>query len=410
VKLLFCILLLCTTKLVNGQVFTQIDSIQLNNANIWGVVFDEGDSLAITTTQSINGTPHIYLRKVDFSDITQQSTLKQLTFDADFSNTTNLTDHKSLILNNEIFVAFSTIGDQDLFLLKTDINGNRIGNIITVVSGSTDPTNDMILTTDSTYIYVLHFSPPFHHHVYKFDTNLNPVGSPSITTTNNHNNIGQALFLNNEFNMFTGGGFGANSGILLTKWDNNWSAISTAMILPPVNNEGNWFSTGAVFDNVNNRWYLAFSHLESGQTLGQEHIDLAAFDNNFNLIERLHVTGQSYYRPHLALKNNMLSLSFDASGAGVFLIKYQLQTTSSVDEIENTLLPNIHPNPATNCLNFNNLPQQTSIKIYNQTGQMVYSEKNFNKNTIDITTFNTGLYFVLIQLNNQLITKKIIKY
>jgi hypothetical protein len=82
----------------------------------------------------------------------------------------------------------------------------------------------------------------------------------------------------------------------------------------------------------------------------------------------------------------------------------------SIQENEKLNDISIYPNPATNSLNFNNLPQKTSIKIYNQTGQMVYSEKNFNKNTLDITTFNPGLYLVLIQLNDQLITKKIIKY
>ncbi|GAB4349034.1 MAG: hypothetical protein OHK0038_28070 [Flammeovirgaceae bacterium] len=31
---------------------------------------------------------------------------------------------------------------------------NRIGSIVTVVTSPSDPTNDMILTTDGTYIYV----------------------------------------------------------------------------------------------------------------------------------------------------------------------------------------------------------------------------------------------------------------
>ena len=121
---------------------------------------------------------------MDYSDISQQSPIVQLTFDADFTSISNLTDHKSIILDNELYVTFSTQGDSDLFIFKTDINGNRMGSIVTVVTGSTmDPTNDMILVTDSTYIYVLHFDPPNQHHVYTFDANLNPVGSLVSTTT-----------------------------------------------------------------------------------------------------------------------------------------------------------------------------------------------------------------------------------
>ena len=99
-----------------AQIFTKVDSILLGNASIWGVNFDDGDSLGMTTTQSINGKPHIYLRKIDYNSIAQQSQLQQLTFDNDFTNLPNLTDHKTLILDNEIYVAFSTIGDQNLFL------------------------------------------------------------------------------------------------------------------------------------------------------------------------------------------------------------------------------------------------------------------------------------------------------
>ena len=195
-KLLSLLFILCVFQL-KSQIFTKVDSIKLSNANIWGVSFDAGDSLGITTIQSISGKPHIYLRKADYTNISQQSSLKQLTFDSDFIGLTNLTDHKSIILNNEIYVTFSTIGDQDLFLFKTDINGNRIGSIVTVISGSADPTNDMILTTDGTSIYVLYFNPTppnSQHHVYKFDTNLNQIGSEFTTTISNHNNIGNALF------------------------------------------------------------------------------------------------------------------------------------------------------------------------------------------------------------------------
>ncbi|HED05438.1 MAG TPA: hypothetical protein ENI61_01990, partial [Ignavibacteria bacterium] len=325
-KLTFILILTALITTVQSQVLTLVDSIQLTNAQIWGVSSDDGDSLCITTVFAPSTKPHIYMRKVNYTNISGQSTPKQLTFDADFVGITNLTDHKSIILNNEIYVAFSTIGDQDLYLFKTDINGNRIGSIIPVVTGSSYPTNDMILTTDGTYIYVLFFDPPDQHRVYKYDQNLNVIGVPFSTTTLNHNNIGNALFVGSAFYLFTGDLFGFNANLIYTKWDSNWTPLTTQNIVTSSSGDGNWFSTGVVYDSLNQRWYIGMNHIYSSQTLGQEHIDLLVFDNSFNLIERQHVTTTNYTRPHFVLKGGYLYMTYDKPGS-VYLNKYKIQNT-----------------------------------------------------------------------------------
>jgi len=68
---------------VNAQILNLADSVQLNNASVWGVVSDDGDSLCATTTYSPTLKPHIYMRKINYNNISQQSPLKPLTFDAD---------------------------------------------------------------------------------------------------------------------------------------------------------------------------------------------------------------------------------------------------------------------------------------------------------------------------------------
>ncbi len=391
------------------QIFIKADSVQLSNAEIWGVVFDAGDSLGITTIQNVNGKPHIYLRKIDYNDISQESGLKQLTFDNDFNGLTNLTDHKSIMLNNEVFVSFSTVGDQDLYLFKTDINGNRVGNITTVVNNSSDPTNDMILTTDSNFIYVMYYSPPFHHHVYRFNTNLTPLNS-TTTTTNNHNNIGQAVFHNNTFYLFTGDNFGTNTSLLLTTWDNLWQPLASQIIIPSVNGDGNWLSTGAVFDSINNRWYIAMGHIYNGQNLGQEHIDLLAFDNNFNLLERLHISPSGYYRPHLILKNNYLYLSYDHGGSGVFLLRYQIQSTTGVKNKFTKNNINIFPNPAQGKVHII-ATQKTTIKITDCTGRIIQTETIIPGKNYTVKLPGKGIYFISSTTNDkQMFIKKIINY
>ncbi|MBM3418738.1 MAG: T9SS type A sorting domain-containing protein [Bacteroidetes bacterium] len=412
-KTRFLILVLSIIGHAYGQVFTLVDSLQFSNAQIWGVCSDEGDSLCVTTVFSPSSQPHIFIRKVNYSVISQQSALVQLTFDVDFAAISNLTDHKTIILNNEIYIAFSTQGDQDLFLFKTDINGNRIGSIVPVVSGSADPTNDMILVTDGTYIYVLHFDPPFQHHVYKFDSNLNAVGSPISTTTLTHNNIGHSVYRNNTFHLFTGSIFGFNSNLTHTTWNNSWGAISSQNILSSTGGDGNFFSTGAIFDSTNQRWYIALNHIYNGQSIGQEHIDLLSYDSNFNLLERKHVTAKNYTRPHLVLKGGYLYMTYDKPGAGVYLHKYQLQNTAGIDQLSN--LSNsiqVFPNPFSmqTTLQTDSPMHNATLLVDNCFGQTVAQIKNINGQTVVLSRDNLarGLYFARLTQDSKVIATKTI--
>lgn len=382
----------------HSQVFTLVDSIQYTQAQIWGVVSDKGDSINTTTIYTPASKPHIYLRKGDYTDIHQQGTPIQLTFDADFASITNLTDHKSITLNNELYVTFSTVGDADLFIFKTDLNGNRIGSIVPVIQGSSDPTNDMILVTDSTYIYVLHFDPPNQHHVYKFDTNLNPVGSSFSTTTLNHNNIGNVLFHNNQFCMLTGSGFGFSSNLIGTKWDTAWAPAqaSPLTIVSSSGGDGDWFPTGMIWDELNQRWYVGMSHINSTDVINQEHIDLLAFDASFNLLQRMHITGQSSYRPHFVLKNNFLYVSYDKSGGGVYLLKYAVANTAGIEENSSTQDLLVYPNPIEDIVNVYSATGN-EIVLTDVTGKFLkkFQIKESDQNLkIDMREFASGIYFI----------------
>lgn len=382
----------------HAQVFTLVDSIQYTQAQIWGVVSDQGDSLATTTTFNPGTKPHIYLRKGDYTNINQQGTAIQLTFDADFVGFSNLTDHKSIILNNELYVTYSTQGDSDLFIFKTDLNGNRIGSLVSVTGNQTDPTNDMILVTDSNYIYALHFDPPNQHHVYKFDTNLNPIGIPFSTNTLGHNNIGNAIFHNNEFYMLTGDIFGFNSDLILTRWDNAWApAIATPQtIVNSSAGDGNWFSSGMIWDEMNQRWYVGMSHINPPDVINQEHIDLLAFDANFNLLQRMHITGQSAYRPHFVLKNNFLYVSYDKSGGGVYLLKYGVANTFGLDENNTDNEFFVYPNPVEDVLNVHKTSEK-EIVLMNMMGKIlkkIQLQEGETDLKIDMGEFASGIYFI----------------
>jgi hypothetical protein len=391
-----------------AQVLTQVDSIQFTQAQIWGVLSDDGDSLCATTTFTPGSKPHIYMRKISYADISQQSALKQLTFDADFNSITNLTDHKSMIHNNEIYVSFSTIGDQDLFIFKTDINGNRIGNIVTVVQGSTDPTNDMILSTDGTNIFVLHFDPPNQSRVHTFDTNLNPVGSPFTTTTLAHNNIGQAVYNNSEFYLFTGSAFGFNTNLILTRWNNAWNPTigSPITLVNTSNGDGNWFSTGAAFDQPNQRLYIGMNHIYSNENIGQEHIDLLAFDNNLNVLQRSHISPNGCFRPHFVLKNNSLYVSYDRAGQGVYLLQYNVSVSSAVGESSDHDL-HVFPNPSDGKFRYilENGEQLLDCRLYDVCGALAPVNASHGEIT---TNAGPGLYFLEMVTNKRSLRCKVV--
>lgn len=83
----------------------------------------------------------------------------------------------------------------------------------------------------------------------------------------------------------------------------------------------------------------------------------------------------------------------------------------SVDDFEFNDL-SMYPNPALNEVNLKwNKPENVSIRIYNLEGKIIFYGKNvnlFNGLKIDVSSFNTGLYFVKLNSVNGEITKKLI--
>jgi hypothetical protein len=274
---------------------------------------------------------HIFLMDFDTS-LNQTGNPIQLTFDTDIPSGKSITDHKHLFVNNELYVTFSLTQDEDLYLFKTDNYGNRIGNMVTVVSAHPDPTNDMIFFLSDSLLHILFFRPISQHNVYTYDLNLNFLQNQLTSSVLPHNNIGDAIYKPPFYYMFTGNEFGHNSDLTLTKWNTDWSpAISHPQnILSSINGDGNWFSTGIVYDGVNNLWIVAFQHIDQTTLINSEHVDIVIFDDNFFELYRAHVTSDQCFRPDLLLLDGYLFLTYDKSGSGVFIHKYLLQYPLSV--------------------------------------------------------------------------------
>ncbi len=155
------LLLLFSATIFSQNILTQVDSIQINGASIWGGISYDGHRINITTMMG----GEINLVKFDTA-LNQIGSNKPLTTSADYPSGTTITDHKQIFINNHIYITFSTSGDADLFLFEIDTNGNRVGQLDTVAWNSTSPTNDMVLTTDSTQLSILHFYPGYQSWAY----------------------------------------------------------------------------------------------------------------------------------------------------------------------------------------------------------------------------------------------------
>ena len=74
----------------------------------------------------------------------------------------------------------------------------------------------------------------------------------------------------------------------------------------------------------------------------------------------------------------------------------------------------IYPNPSKGIFNIEMgsiLPK--TIEVYDLTGKIVYSKKDFSNSsdliTLDLSAISNGIYFVKIAAENQSVTKRILK-
>jgi hypothetical protein len=83
--------------------------------------------------------------------------------------------------------------------------------------------------------------------------------------------------------------------------------------------------------------------------------------------------------------------------------------TVGMDELDNSLV-SIYPNPAHNYVTIESTVQIKSVRIMNYTGQLVYSNNTLNTNevtTINTSSFDAGIYFITVETNDGMLTKKI---
>lgn len=84
--------------------------------------------------------------------------------------------------------------------------------------------------------------------------------------------------------------------------------------------------------------------------------------------------------------------------------------TSGINTLISKDIVSLSPNPTTGILNVNAAEINASVKVFNVIGNEIYSSQLLKggNNSIDLSNFSDGVYFVRINSNGQITTKKII--
>tara|TARA_B100000945_G_scaffold89631_2_gene69889 strand:+ start:1484 stop:2710 length:1227 start_codon:yes stop_codon:yes gene_type:complete len=102
------------------------------------------------------------------------------------------------------------------------------------------------------------------------------------------------------------------------------------------------------------------------------------------------------------------SFSGGASGNCSFLIEDIPYNPTYVSEIINFDSLTISPNPSSGYFTINSTQNTANLTIVNASGRIILNEQHHNHTNIDLSNFQEGLYFVILESNEQYVNRKII--
>ncbi len=101
-----------------------------------------------------------------------------------------------------------------------------------------------------------------------------------------------------------------------------------------------------------------------------------------------------------------------AIGANVTIDDVMIEKVTGVTGIKtiaNNDAISIFPNPTSGILNINAIEANSSVDVYNLIGEKVYTNSLVKgNNVVDLSGLSNGAYFVKLNSNNQITTKKVV--
>ena len=91
------------------------------------------------------------------------------------------------------------------------------------------------------------------------------------------------------------------------------------------------------------------------------------------------------------------------------LFKLDLGTVDVKNESSEDKIIRLYPNPATDIVHVYTENEVEKIQLVNISGQIVFEQKKMGRETdLDISVFESGIYFVKVFSNNNVITRKLV--
>ena len=99
-----------------------------------------------------------------------------------------------------------------------------------------------------------------------------------------------------------------------------------------------------------------------------------------------------------------LKVSYTCPGGTKYTKNKTFSTTARLGSGEETIAPEIIPNPGNGLFNILNLDNSTSILIFDITGKLIGEFTSINTATLDLTAYAEGIYVVQFIKENTIIT------
>jgi len=145
--------------------------------------------------------------------------------------------------------------------------------------------------------------------------------------------------------------------------------------------------------------FIAFLFLEShGQSIEKFSIDSGGTSTSVNDIEVLYTIGEVVVREittaTVLVSEGFINPSFNTS-------------LSTEDNQLSQFNISVYPNPTKQYINISTSVVLTKIELYDALGRYIFQSKLVD-NSIDVSTYEAGVYFLKLYKNNQFIIKRIV--
>jgi hypothetical protein len=136
--------------------------------------------------------------------------------------------------------------------------------------------------------------------------------------------LGASLQIGSSILSITGDG--AQRNLIMSHYDLNYQPEEPfiELILESENDSWNWFSSGVAYHPQYHLWFIAYTTMPAdGEANSDSVVELAAFTNDFQLLDHRILSGPSFTRPNLTILGDSLLLGYD-NQAEVYLERWDI--------------------------------------------------------------------------------------